>query len=80
MKATDYDKELGKIFRDGRLKLLSYRYHSRYEIAQKLGWTNVRVWSIESADRPITAHEMVQLCRLYGLDVGEVIKQVWGEK
>lgn len=83
MKSNEYDKELGQILRGKRLDLFSggdVMAYSASSIASTMGWSITRLMAVESADRPITAHEMVLLCRLYGLDVNDVIRKVWGEK
>jgi len=39
----------------------------------------MHLMAIENADRAITGHELVLLCRLYGLDIKETIEAVWGK-
>lgn len=81
MKANEYDKKLGNILCKKRIELrnINSDQWSIGNIVKQLGWTPVRLMSVESASRSITGHEMVLLCRLYGLDISEVITQVWGE-
>jgi hypothetical protein len=81
MKANEYDKKLGEIFRDARaVRIDSLTACFCPEcVTNKFSWTVGRLMAIENADRAITGHEMVLLCRLYGLDIKETIEAVWGK-
>ena len=86
MKTNKYDKKLGEIFRttrrDGGLdndRCSPPICNCPKCVCNRLGWSVMHLMAIENADRAITGHELVLLCRLYGLDIKETIEAVWGK-